>query len=296
MAGARLNDAIRNVFQPLLGFGSERTDTSDGKIRIKIKYMLHSTSEMKLCLHLIFDTDLSHLHIDRLNKCSPEQMQSGTTLLTLVDKLVERIPECKKITLQDISYITRCGREINLAKLKILETGRSWYNQFGYKQPSYDSDSAFNDNYISTSHEKIHVSLINREIYRHFTVDHPRFSTCKQFVDERFPTTKNGRPIANISLNEYIKHLFNIIKLYPEPHDLCDETQHDLTERIIEVIIGFQYGVIYNQSFESLTKDVNVPPRGGRGSKNRRKTKRRRKAKKAIKQMTRSSLHSISKS
>jgi hypothetical protein len=225
-------------------------------------------------------------------------MHSGTTLLTLVDKLVARIPECKKITLQDISYITRCGREINLAKLKILETGQSWYNQFGYKQTSYDRDTALNHKYISTSHESIAALLLaNPEIYRHFTVDHPLFSTCKQFVDERFPkTTNGGRPIANISLNEYIKHLFNIIKLYPEPHDLCDETQDDLTKRILEVIIGFQYGVIYNQYFESLTKDVNFPPRGGRGSKNRRKTKRRRKAKKAIKPMTRSSLHSISKS
>jgi hypothetical protein len=295
MSEARIDDAIRNVFESV-GFVSERTDKPDGKIRIKIKYMLHSTSEMKLCLHLIFDTDLSHLHIDRLNKCSPEQMQSGTTLLTLVDKLVERIPECKKITLQDISYITRCGREINLAKLKILETGQSWYNQFGYKQTSYDSDTNLNHNYIRTSHENIHDSLIHPYSYRHFTVDHPRFSTCKQFVDERFPTRENGTPIANISLNEYIKHLFNIIKLYPEPHDLCDETQDDLTKRILEVIIGFQYGVIYNQSLESLTKDVNFPPRGGRGSKNRRKTKRRRKAKKAIKPMTRSSLHSISKS
>jgi hypothetical protein len=295
MSEARIDDAIRNVFESV-GFVSERTDKPDGKIRIKIKYMLNSTSEMKLCLHLIFDTDLSHLHIDRLNKCSPGQMQSGTTLLTLVDKLVERIPECKKITLQDISYITRCGREINLAKLKILETGQSWYNQFGYKQTSYDSDTNLNHKYISTSHESIALLLANPEIYRHFTVDHPRFSTCKQFVDKRFPTRENDTPIANISLNEYIKHLFNIIKLYPEPHELCDETQDDLTKQIIEVIIGFQYGVIYNQSFESLTKDVNVPPRGGRRSKNRRKTKRRRKAKKAIKSMTRSSLHNISKS
>jgi len=216
--------------------------------------------------------------------------------MTLVDKLMELLPECKQITLQDMSYITRCSMEINLAKLKILETGQSWYNQFGYKQPSYDRDTKFNSKYIRRTHENIALLLTNPEGYPGFLRDNPNFVECKNFVDERFPTTKNGTSIANISLNEYIKHLFEIIKLYPEHYDMCDEIENEMTHNILEVIIGFQYGVKYNDKFEYLTKDVNVPPRGGRGSKNRRKTKRRRKAKKAIKSMTRSSLHNISKS
>ena len=76
------------------------------------------------------------LYIDKLYKCS----LSGNQILEAFDILVEQLNKdnynIKYITLTDASYIMwesiTFKTKINLAKLKIISNGTSWYNSKGY--------------------------------------------------------------------------------------------------------------------------------------------------------------------
>ena len=72
-------------------------------------------------------------------------------------KTLEKIEEFarkagfKKITLGDASYIEICSLPINLAILKILTKGESWYNSLGYKSTNYDNEKKNNEALIKKS-------------------------------------------------------------------------------------------------------------------------------------------------
>jgi len=192
------------------------------------------------CLEFTFYDDLSYLNIDQLNKCGPaHDLRSGTFLLQKVDELVREIPECKTIYLYDASTIYRCGWSINLARLEILKTGESWYNQRGYKQRAYEKETEENRKIITMSHEDAARLLLEQP--------DTRFADYKRKVDEKFPELK-GLP-----LNEYNQKLYQHIKSYPE-ENRCSDEQNQYTEMVTFIITAFSHLIKYDSTLKKVVR------------------------------------------
>jgi len=91
-----------------------------------------STKDGQLCLHLTFKNNA--IYVNFLGKCG----SNGTILLKLLEEYAKSA-DIRDIELQDASELnTNCvdesGKEIsiNLALLKLLTIGKSWYNSLGY--------------------------------------------------------------------------------------------------------------------------------------------------------------------
>jgi hypothetical protein len=220
-------------------------------------FAIRYTKDETPCLYFTFDDNLSNLTIHQLNKCGPaHDLRSGTFLLQKVDELVREIPECKTIELDDASTIYRCGWGINLARLEILKTGESWYNQRGYKQRAYEKETEENRKIITMSHEDAARLLLEQP--------DTRFADYKRKVDEKFPELK-GLP-----LNEYIQKLYQHIKSYPE-ENRCSDEQNQYTEMVTFIIKAFFRLIKYDSTLKKVVRTS-----GGRKTRRNRKTRKRK--------------------
>jgi len=91
-----------------------------------------STKDGQQCLYLTFKNDA--IYVNKLEKCG----SNGTILLKLLEEYARSVG-IREIELQDASELnTNCVDEsgkqiwIKLALLKLLTTGKSWYNSLGY--------------------------------------------------------------------------------------------------------------------------------------------------------------------
>jgi hypothetical protein len=80
------------------------------------------------------------LHIHQLWRCGI----AGNDTLKKIEEIA-RLVGCTKISLYDLSRITICGDTFDMAVLKILTRGESWYNSLGYKSENYDSEKNNNE-------------------------------------------------------------------------------------------------------------------------------------------------------
>ena len=97
----------------------------------------------KICLTFTVEED--NIFISNLEKCGI----TGSQSLRKVEELATIIPNIKTISLTDASSIEKCGHNINLALLKILTKGESWYNSLGYKSSTYDIEVENNRKYMN---------------------------------------------------------------------------------------------------------------------------------------------------
>jgi hypothetical protein len=164
-----------------------------------------------------------------LAKCGPEEdLRSGTLLLNMVDALAGLIPECKTITLQDASTVSRCSYPINLADLTILLTGISWYNRLGYKQSSYESDKEYKEDIFESVNEKgqlfypTHLSEIQPKEFlkakklarpitlSEFEIDPDEWKKlCQENEGVRF--LEGGKKLLSMPISFYDKDIFSLL-------------------------------------------------------------------------------------
>jgi hypothetical protein len=85
-----------------------------------------------------------HIYITGLHKCGTT---TGNNLLEKFDLLAQQIPNMNYIKLDDESNIKMCRQQIQLYTLKILITGQSWYNKYGYGS-DYTQDEILNNKKI----------------------------------------------------------------------------------------------------------------------------------------------------
>lgn len=111
------------------------------------KYII-KTHDNKECLSLTLFAD--HIFIDVLQKCG----KSGTDSLDKVYKLAQMIPTVKYIGLEDVSGLDSCDYNINLAMIKILTKGESWYNSLGYVSDNYEIEKTKNKEIIEMKYEE----------------------------------------------------------------------------------------------------------------------------------------------
>jgi hypothetical protein len=108
------------------------------------KFIIYTTKD-EGCLDLEFFED--HIYIIHINKCG---FVSGTNLLKKIDELVEKIPKIEYIELRDGSTININNVDIDLAFLKILTKGKSWYNSLGYVSSNYSKEILHNNKLRNT--------------------------------------------------------------------------------------------------------------------------------------------------
>jgi len=107
------------------------------------------------------------------------------------------------ITLMDSSNIRICDVSISLAQLKILTTGQSWYNHFGYKTKWHDANVAHNAVIINTRIDDI---LSGKTLIE---------TTGKKLFPE-LPTT--------MTVREYVQAVLDSVRHFPEK---CTPEQHE---------------------------------------------------------------------
>jgi hypothetical protein len=249
----RVNQLVHTIFGPRFHIKMFDIPEDNTYYSYEIKY---PDKKKTSCLAFYFEDEFSHLHISWLSKCGPaDDLRSGTLLLNMVDALAGLIPECKTMTLEDESTVRRCSYSIDLAELAILLTGISWYNQFGYKQQSYESDKEHNDRVINMPiGDAVPELLASPEIKKHY----PKFLKYKQELDTRL---KLGNS-SDLTVSKYVQILYDFIKPYPEYKDQCIERKERNVKLVTYVITAFGRLLTYNEiasgvrSVSVLTKQV----------------------------------------
>ena len=144
------------------------------------------TNGRELCLEFKFIEDEDEgggtvLYISKIFKCSDSKPLTRE-VIKLIEQLSESIKEppwsrVKYIKLEDGSSIHVCTVDIDLRYLKILTTGESWYNSFGYKSVNHDANVAHNAVIINKPMDWLLSELYDEEDIEELKAMFPELST-----------------------------------------------------------------------------------------------------------------------
>jgi hypothetical protein len=130
-----MDEAVSRVFSQDDGFYVHKIETNNYMIVTK------NGGSHPICIEMKIEDGI--LHIDKLNKCGI----SGTNSLKRIDALAKTLG-ISEIQLIDGSTIDMCGQRIDLATLKILTNGQSWYNAHGYLSNDFAEEFSHNNEII----------------------------------------------------------------------------------------------------------------------------------------------------
>ena len=158
-----------------------------------------------LCLAFKFiededDDDGTVLYISKIVKCGDGKYTRE--VIKMIETMAKTIPDppwslVKYIKLEDGSSINVCagqnssGMNIDLRYLKILTTGESWYNSFGYKSLDHDANVAHNAGIINQPMDWLLSELVVQEY-----IDQKYINKFKA----RFPELNT----ADLTVKEYV--------------------------------------------------------------------------------------------
>lgn len=188
---------------------------NDNEYTIKTK-----NNEGCLTIHFL----LTSIHIDKLSKCGEN---SGTYLLSKIEDLAKSMENIQYITLLDTSEIKMYDCNIDLAILKILTKGESWYNQLGYFSSDYENEKIHNTKYINMEFDKL-------------------ISSCRNAIETYLKITKRENIIENIRLLENKikyknknKNLDNLIRKKEKYLKIIDNYDNYIIEEFEKTNINF---------------------------------------------------------
>jgi hypothetical protein len=131
-------------------------------------YKIKNGSDLCLEFHFIEDEDDDGtvLYISKIFKCGDGKYTRE--VIKLIETMAKSIPVppwslVKYIKLGDNSSIHVCTMSIDLRYLKILTTGESWYNSFGYKSLDHDANVAHNAGIINQPMDWLLSELVGQE-------------------------------------------------------------------------------------------------------------------------------------
>ena len=146
-------------------------------------YKIKNGSDLCLEFHFIEDEDDDGtvLYISKIFKCG-DGMPLTREVIKLIETMAKTIPvppwsRVKYIKLEDGSSIHVCTVSIDLRYLKILTTGESWYNSFGYKSVNHDANVAHNAVIINKPMDWLLSELYDEEYIEEFKAMFPELST-----------------------------------------------------------------------------------------------------------------------
>jgi len=135
----------------------------------------------KLCLEFEFIEDGTVLYISKVFKCGDGKPLTRD-MIKMIENWAKTIQDppwslVKYIKLEDNSSIHVCTVDIDLRYLKILTTGESWYNSFGYKSLNHDANVAHNAVIINKPMDELLSELYDKKYIEKFKERFPELST-----------------------------------------------------------------------------------------------------------------------
>ena len=171
-------DILKEVFPAEKFFieVSESESVDDRPVSVDIK--TKGTPENEFCA--IINIDGKNLEVDVLHKCGI----AGGEILKKIEVFARR-QGCKTISLEDKSKITICDTEFDLAILKILTKGESWYNSLGYVSEDYNNEIKQNKKLINTTLDDENLGWIKTKIEYLYPREHSFEHTSLQSVSQK---------------------------------------------------------------------------------------------------------------
>ena len=176
-----------------------------------------------LCLEFEFIEDEDDggtvLYISKIFKCS-DNMPLTRKVINLIEEMAKSIPappwsRIKYIKLEDGSSIHVCTVDIDLRYLKILTTGESWYNSFGYKSVNHDANVDHNAVIINKPMDELLPELYDQEYIEEFKSLFPELSTeltVKEYVTAMTKEVpKSGTRSCTEEQENKAELLFNLV-------------------------------------------------------------------------------------
>jgi NAD-dependent DNA ligase len=175
------------------------------------------------CLTIKFLSD--NIRIEKLSKCGEN---SGTDLLSKIENLAKSMKNIQYITLLDTSEVKMHDYNIDLAILKILTKGKSWYNQLGYFSSDSENEKIHNAEYVNMKFDKL-------------------ISSCRNTIKTYFKITKRENIIENIELLENKikkknenKNIDNLIKKKEKYLKILDNYDNYIIEEFEKIDNNFE--------------------------------------------------------
>ena len=197
----RVNEIFGSNFTVRKAFSSNKYEiVHGGKICLDFEFMDEDPTDddqMKFIKHENRNKPRI-LKVSGVFKCQGDE-RKGASLMRLIDRLAESIPFVEYVTLMDASNIMICDISISLAQLKILTTGQSWYNHFGYKTKSHDANVAHNEVIINTPVDDVMRKRL----------------MCKNLIEtigkKLFPELS-----TTMTVREYVQAVLDSVRQFPE--------------------------------------------------------------------------------
>ena len=220
----RVNEIFGSNFAVRKAFSSDKYEiVHGGKICLDFEFVSDDPTDddqMKFIKHENRNKPRI-LKVSGVFKCQGDE-RKGASLMRLIDRLVESIPFVEYVTLMDASNIMICDISISLAQLKILTTGQSWYNHFGYKTKSHDANVAHNEVIINTPVDDVMCKRL----------------MCKNFIEtigkKLFPELS-----TTMTVREYVQAVLDSVRQFPEK---CTPEQREKTSFLNTLI--YQVGLM----------------------------------------------------
>jgi len=192
------------------------------------------------------------LYISKIYKCS--NVQYSRKLINMIEEMVKSIPEppwssVRYITLEDGSSINVCpskydsGMDIDLRYLKILMTGQSWYNSFGYKSVNHEANVAYNS------------VIINK----------PMHWLLSEFFDEEYIEKKFKRRFPELSLDLTVqRYVSEMTKDIPKSGTIsCTKEQQKRASLLFNLVYYIARNQMLQYDFRLQKKVERTPKCGG---------------------------------
>ena len=242
------------------------------------------------------DDDGTVLYISKIVKCG-DGMPLTREMIKLIEDMAKSMPvppwsRVKYIKLKDGSSINVCagqsssGMNIDLRYLKILTTGESWYNSFGYKSLKHDANVAHNAVIINKPMHLLLSELVDQQYFDHayikkFKARFPELSTdltVKEYVTAMSKEVpRSGTRTCTKEQEKRARVLSNLVDYFVWVVRQDDDTNPNYLE----------YDVRLQKKVERGTKgSPKASPKPGGGAK-RTLRKSRRKPRKTRKTRTR---------
>ena len=197
----RVNEIFGSNFAVRKAFSSDKYEiVHGGKICLDFEFMDEDPTDDDQ-MKFIKDENRNKpriLKVSGVFKCQGDE-RKGASLMRLIDRLAESIPFVEYVTLMDASNIMICDISISLAQLKILTTGQSWYNHFGYKTKRHDANVAHNEVIINTPVDDVMRKRL----------------MCKNLIEtigkKLFPELS-----TTMTVREYVQAVLDSVRQFPE--------------------------------------------------------------------------------
>jgi hypothetical protein len=180
------------------------------EINSKININIIDSESDDICGLFVIYPD--HIHIKALNKCGTT---TGNNLLEKFDLLAQQIPNMTYIKLDDESNIKMCGHPIQLYTLKILTTGESWYNKYGYVSDDMKYEIPNNKKIINMPYEEFRDMIYAERLKR---------NDDKEQLEAELDTGNRLFPETKKTVQDYFKYVMDDINKNIEENG-CDDAE-----------------------------------------------------------------------